>query len=148
MTRDRTGDSDGVVNNIIVDPGGPASCDDLDGDGVTQCGADADPLTTGDNDCNDDDDSIYPGATEVCDGLDNNCNGQVDEGFNPVPWYADSDNDTYGVQVYMLPKRLDEEVARLHLDQLGVKLTTLTQEQADYLGVDVNGPYKPDHYRY
>ena len=54
----------------------------------------------------------------------------------------------YEVGVYMLPKHLDEEVARLHLEQLGVKLTTLTQEQADYLGVKVEGPYKPDHYRY
>jgi len=54
----------------------------------------------------------------------------------------------YGKDVYMLPKRLDEEVARLHLDKLGVKLTTLTQEQADYIGVPVDGPYKPDHYRY
>jgi adenosylhomocysteinase len=53
-----------------------------------------------------------------------------------------------GIQVLMLPKKLDEEVARLHLDKLGVKLTTLTPEQAAYLGVDVNGPYKPDHYRY
>ncbi|TWU02748.1 adenosylhomocysteinase [Stieleria varia] len=58
------------------------------------------------------------------------------------------DNDTYKVQVYLLPKRLDEEVARLHLDALGVKLTTLTQEQADYIGVPVEGPYKSDHYRY
>jgi len=48
----------------------------------------------------------------------------------------------------MLPKKLDEEVARLHLDHLGVKLTTLTQEQADYIGVPVQGPYKSDHYRY
>jgi adenosylhomocysteinase len=47
-----------------------------------------------------------------------------------------------------LPKRLDEEVARLHLARLGVKLTTLTQVQADYLGVPVEGPFKPDHYRY
>ena len=54
----------------------------------------------------------------------------------------------YDKQVTMLPKHLDEEVARLHLDQLGVKLTTLTQEQADYIGVPVEGPYKPDHYRY
>tara|TARA_A100001391_G_scaffold155184_2_gene112998 strand:+ start:209 stop:1549 length:1341 start_codon:yes stop_codon:yes gene_type:complete len=54
----------------------------------------------------------------------------------------------YENKVYMLPKRLDEEVARLHLGKLGVKLTTLTQEQADYLGVPVEGPYKPDHYRY
>ena len=51
-------------------------------------------------------------------------------------------------KVYMLPKKLDEEVARLHLDQLGVKLTRLTQEQADYIHVPVEGPYKPDHYRY
>ncbi len=54
----------------------------------------------------------------------------------------------YAKQVYMLPKKLDEEVARLHLDHLGVRLTTLTSEQADYLGVPVDGPYKPDHYRY
>jgi len=54
----------------------------------------------------------------------------------------------YEVDVYRLPKYLDEEVARLHLDQLGVKLTKLTQEQADYLGVPVEGPFKPDHYRY
>lgn len=54
----------------------------------------------------------------------------------------------YKIDVYMLPKHLDEEVARLHLEQLGVKLTTLTQEQADYLGVKVEGPYKPEHYRY
>ena len=51
-------------------------------------------------------------------------------------------------RVYTLPKELDEEVARLHLGRLGAKLTTLTQEQADYLGVAVNGPFKPDHYRY
>jgi len=54
----------------------------------------------------------------------------------------------YAVDVYRLPKRLDEEVARLHLDQIGVRLTTLTQEQADYISVPVDGPYKPDHYRY
>lgn len=51
-------------------------------------------------------------------------------------------------EVYMLPKKMDEEVARLHLDHLGVKLTTLTKAQADYLGVDVAGPYKPEFYRY
>jgi adenosylhomocysteinase len=56
--------------------------------------------------------------------------------------------DRYPKQVSMLPKRLDEEVARLHLGQLGVKLTRLTPEQAAYLGVTVEGPYKPDHYRY
>ena len=50
-------------------------------------------------------------------------------------------------KVFMLPKKLDEEVARLHLDKLGVKLTKLTKEQADYIGVPVDGPYKPDHYR-
>ncbi len=56
--------------------------------------------------------------------------------------------DTYKVGVYTLPKKLDEEVARLHLDKIGVKLTTLTKKQADYLGVPIEGPYKPDHYRY
>jgi adenosylhomocysteinase len=50
--------------------------------------------------------------------------------------------------VYTLPKKLDEEVARLHLDRLGAKLTVLTTEQADYLGIPKEGPYKPDHYRY
>ena len=54
----------------------------------------------------------------------------------------------YQNKVYVLPKILDEEVARLHLDKLGVKLTKLTQKQAEYLDVDVEGPYKPDHYRY
>jgi adenosylhomocysteinase len=54
----------------------------------------------------------------------------------------------YEKKVYMLPKKLDEEVARLHIEQLGVKLTKLTKEQADYIGVPVEGPYKPDHYRY
>jgi len=54
----------------------------------------------------------------------------------------------YAVDVYRLPKYLDEEVARLHLEQLGVKLTVLTPEQAAYIGVDANGPYKPEHYRY
>jgi adenosylhomocysteinase len=56
--------------------------------------------------------------------------------------------ERYGRTVTMLPKVLDEEVARLHLDHLGVKLTTLSKEQADYIGVPVDGPYKPDHYRY
>jgi adenosylhomocysteinase len=54
----------------------------------------------------------------------------------------------YAKQVYVLPKHLDEKVARLHLDALGVKLTTLSQSQADYLGIPVEGPFKPDHYRY
>ena len=57
-------------------------------------------------------------------------------------------NKQYEVGVYRLPKHLDEEVARLHLEQLGVKLTVLTPEQASYLGISPNGPYKPDHYRY
>jgi len=56
--------------------------------------------------------------------------------------------DTYAVGVYRLPKHLDEEVARLHLERIGVKLTVLTKDQAAYLGVPVEGPYKPDHYRY
>jgi adenosylhomocysteinase len=57
-------------------------------------------------------------------------------------------NDTYERRVYVLPKHLDEKVARLHLDALGVRLTTLSDAQADYIGVPVEGPYKPDHYRY
>ncbi|MEZ5079391.1 MAG: adenosylhomocysteinase [Thermoleophilia bacterium] len=56
--------------------------------------------------------------------------------------------DDYENQVYVLPKHLDEKVARLHLDALGVRLTTLSEEQADYIGVPVSGPFKPDHYRY
>ena len=56
--------------------------------------------------------------------------------------------DQYENKVYVLPKKLDEEVARLHLDHLSVELTELTQEQADYIGVPVEGPYKPEHYRY
>jgi adenosylhomocysteinase len=56
--------------------------------------------------------------------------------------------NNYPTDVYRLPKHLDEEVARLHLEQIGVKLTTLTQEQAEYLGIPVDGPYKSDHYRY
>jgi adenosylhomocysteinase len=54
----------------------------------------------------------------------------------------------YAIDVYRLPKELDEEVARLHLEQLGVKLTRLSDEQAEYIGVPLDGPYKPDHYRY
>jgi adenosylhomocysteinase len=54
----------------------------------------------------------------------------------------------YEKKVYMLPKLLDEEVARLHLGKLGVRLTVLTEEQAKYIGVPIDGPYKPDHYRY
>ena len=56
--------------------------------------------------------------------------------------------DTYKVDVYVLPKKLDEEVARLHLEKIGVKLTTLTKKQADYIGVPVEGPYKTENYRY
>jgi adenosylhomocysteinase len=56
--------------------------------------------------------------------------------------------DTYQPQVYTLPKKLDEEVARLHLEKIGVKLTTLTEKQAEYLGVPLEGPYKSEHYRY
>jgi adenosylhomocysteinase len=56
--------------------------------------------------------------------------------------------DRYEKKVFMLPKHLDEEVARLHLDHLGVKLTALTKEQASYIGVPPEGPYKPAHYRY
>ena len=56
--------------------------------------------------------------------------------------------DVYKIDVYTLPKKLDEEVARLHLEKIGVKLTTLSPKQAEYLGVSQEGPYKPDHYRY
>ena len=56
--------------------------------------------------------------------------------------------DSYKVDVYTLPKKLDEEVARLHLEKIGVKLTTLTKEQAEYLGVSPDGPYKAESYRY
>ena len=56
--------------------------------------------------------------------------------------------ENYGNEVFVLPKHLDEKVAHLHLDKLGAKLTRLTQVQADYIGVPIEGPYKPDHYRY
>jgi adenosylhomocysteinase len=59
-----------------------------------------------------------------------------------------TNNAKYEKKVYVLPKHLDEKVARLHLDKLGVKLTTLSKEQADYIGVKQEGPYKPEHYRY
>ena len=59
-----------------------------------------------------------------------------------------ANKDTYKVGIYILPKKLDEEVARLHLEKIGVKLTTLSEKQASYLSVPVEGPYKPDHYRY
>merc|ERR1712083_786894 len=58
------------------------------------------------------------------------------------------ENKGYGNQVYLLPKDLDEKVARLHLPALGAQLTELTKEQASYIGVSVSGPYKPDTYRY
>ena len=56
--------------------------------------------------------------------------------------------EKFKLGVHMLPKELDEEVARAHLEQLNVKLTVLSKEQADYLDLPVNGPYKPSHYRY
>ena len=56
--------------------------------------------------------------------------------------------DQYPIGVYVLPKALDEEVARLHLQKIGARLTVLSQDQADYIGVPVEGPYKADHYRY
>jgi adenosylhomocysteinase len=56
--------------------------------------------------------------------------------------------DTYKVGVYVLPKKLDEEVARLHLDKIGVKLTKLSEKQAEYLGIPIDGPFKSEHYRY
>ncbi len=62
--------------------------------------------------------------------------------------WKNRDNKTYQKKVYTLPKLLDERVARLHLEKLGVKLTTLTKAQADYIGVNPEGPFKPEHYRY
>merc|ERR1712086_982044 len=62
--------------------------------------------------------------------------------------WTNKDTGKYENKVYVLPKHLDEKVARLHLNKLGAKLTTLTQRQADYIGVKVEGPYKPDTYRY
>ena len=59
-----------------------------------------------------------------------------------------NETDNYSVGIHVLPKKLDEEVARLHLDQLGVKLTELTPEQADYINVPQEGPFKPEYYRY
>ena len=56
--------------------------------------------------------------------------------------------DDYKNDVYILPKHLDEKVARLHLDRIGVKLSKLDKEQADYIGVSADGPFKPEHYRY
>ncbi len=56
--------------------------------------------------------------------------------------------EKYEKQVYVLPKHLDEKVARLHLDRIGAKVTELTDEQAEYIGVSKDGPYKPDYYRY
>jgi adenosylhomocysteinase len=64
------------------------------------------------------------------------------------PEQLEMTKDEFNIGVHMLPKKLDEEVARLHLDKLGVKLTTLSQEQADYINVPVEGPFKPDYYRY
>ena len=59
-----------------------------------------------------------------------------------------NNNENYENKVYVLPKHLDEKVATLHLGKLGVALTKLNKEQAEYIGVSENGPFKPDHYRY
>ena len=67
---------------------------------------------------------------------------------NQVLAQVDLWESDYETDVYRLPKKLDEEVARLHLEQLGVKLTKLSEEQANYIGVEKEGPYKPEHYRY
>jgi adenosylhomocysteinase len=65
-----------------------------------------------------------------------------------IELYQNNADGKYKKQVYVLPKHLDEKVASLHLEKLGVKLTKLSQEQADYIGVPVNGPFKADTYRY
>ena len=67
---------------------------------------------------------------------------------NQVLAQLDLWKNNYELGVFTLSKKLDEEVARLHLDRLGVKLSKLTKDQADYISVPVEGPYKPDHYRY
>ena len=59
-----------------------------------------------------------------------------------------TNSDAYGNEVYMLPKHLDEKVAKLHLEKIGVELDELRTDQAEYIGVKVEGPYKPEHYRY
>ncbi|HKL03328.1 MAG TPA: adenosylhomocysteinase, partial [Cryomorphaceae bacterium] len=59
-----------------------------------------------------------------------------------------SNHENYDNKVYTLPKHLDEKVAKLHLEKIGVELEVLKKDQADYIGVEVEGPYKPDHYRY
>jgi len=65
-----------------------------------------------------------------------------------IELWQNRDSGRYGNQVYILPKALDEKVARLHLGKLGAHLTRLTQKQADYIDVPIDGPYKPDYYRY
>jgi adenosylhomocysteinase len=65
-----------------------------------------------------------------------------------IELWTNRNSNKYEKKVYLLPKELDEKVARLHLGSLGAKLTTLSKEQADYIGVKVNGPYKPAEYRY
>ena len=59
-----------------------------------------------------------------------------------------NNGENYEKEVYVLPKHLDEKVARLHLDRIGAKVTELSNEQADYIGVEKSGPYKPEQYRY
>merc|ERR1712038_1246991 len=65
-----------------------------------------------------------------------------------IDLWENKNTGKYKTAVYTLPKNLDEKVARLHLEKLGARLTVLTQEQADYISVKVEGPYKPNHYRY
>jgi adenosylhomocysteinase len=65
-----------------------------------------------------------------------------------IELWANNKDGKYKKQVYVLPKHLDEKVARLHLDKIGVKLTTMTDKQASYIGLNKAGPYKPDSYRY
>jgi adenosylhomocysteinase len=65
-----------------------------------------------------------------------------------IELWSHKDKDTYGLDVYVLPKHLDEKVAMLHLEKVGAKLTKLTDHQASYIGVDQAGPFKPHEYRY
>jgi hypothetical protein len=96
-------DNANFYGNVEVCDNADNDCDtavdngfDGDGDGFTTCGADGDATATDDNDCNDSDNAIYPQAAEICDSIDNDCNGQVDDNTSVVEWYPDTDGDTFG----------------------------------------------------
>ena len=74
------------------------------------------------------------------------CSSFTNQFLAPIELHQNAEK--YEKKVYTLPKKLDEDVARLHLEKLGAKLTTLTAKQAEYIGVPLEGPYKPEYYRY